>query len=274
MSKKVKKQSFKQRVHQVLFESNTGIGKVFEVVLLGMIILSVLVVIIETVPAIQQEYRQMLIWLEWILTIAFTIEYILRIYTARRPWGYIKSFYGIVDLISVIPTYLGLLIVGTHSISIVRALRLLRVFRIFKLTKHLSQGDMIIDALKASRSKISIFMFFILLMVCIFGSIMYIIEGDSGSGFDSIPHSIYWAIVTLTTVGYGDISPVTPLGQFIASLIMISGYAVLAVPTGIVSAEMAIVIKEGKPKECLRCGETDNKEKARYCHKCGEGFIS
>lgn len=262
---------FKKKVHVALFETNTAVGRMFDIIILGMIILSIVIVIFETVPSIQQQYRSALIFLEWVLTIAFTAEYILRIYTANFRWRYIKSFYGIVDLISVIPTYLGLFIVGSHSMSIVRALRLLRVFRIFKLTKYLSQGEMIVSALKESRTKISIFMFFIMLMVCIFGSLMYIIEGNANSGFDSIPRGIYWAIVTLTTVGYGDISPTTTLGQLMASIIMISGYAVLAVPTGIVSAEMVKVVEDNKPSiECTRCGEPDNVEHARYCLRCGE----
>ncbi len=267
---------FKKRVHEALFETSTTIGRIFDYILLGLIILSIIIVIFETVPSIQIKYRSVLIFLEWMLTIVFTAEYILRIYTANFPVRYIKSFYGIVDLISIIPTYLGLFIVGSHSMSIVRALRLLRVFRIFKLTKYLSQGEMIIAALKESRTKISIFMFFILLMVCIFGSLMYIIEGGENSGFDSIPRGIYWAIVTLTTVGYGDISPSTTLGQFMASLIMISGYAVLAVPTGIVSAEMVKVSEEAKDadkKECDRCGELDNLKHARFCHRCGERLL-
>lgn len=251
--------------------------------LLALIILSIFTVILETVPDIEHDYRRILIGLEWMLTIVFTIEYILRIYTARFPWRYVKSFYGIVDLVSIIPTYLGLFIIGSHSFSIIRALRLLRVFRIFKLTKYMSQGEMIIDALKASRLKISVFMFFILLMVCIFGSAMYIVEANANSGFDSIPRGIYWAIVTLTTVGYGDVSPTTPLGQFLASLIMIAGYAVLAVPTGIVTAEMtkAAINKEMdsaaeeestaiEARECPRCGEAGNTLAARFCLRCGE----
>ncbi|MTB51240.1 ion transporter [Lewinella sp. W8] len=277
MEAPITRKEFRKKVHEVLFETSTPIGRFFDLILLGFIILSMLIVIIETIPTIEKEYRQVLIVLEWMLTIAFTLEYILRIYTANFPWRYVRSFYGVIDLVSIIPTYLGLFLVGSHSLSIIRALRLLRVFRIFKLTKYLSQGKLIIEALKASRTKISVFMFFILLMVCIFGSIMYIIENGEHSGFDSIPRGIYWAIVTLTTVGYGDLSPATPLGQFMASLIMIAGYAVLAVPTGIVTAEMTkvsdavdaeIAAEEGK--ECSRCGEVDNKQVAWYCMRCGE----
>lgn len=271
------KQLFRKKLHEALFETATPTGRIVDLVLLLLIVLSVFIVVFETVPVIEQDYRRVLIWLEWMLTIVFTLEYGLRIYTANFPWRYVRSFYGMVDLIAVLPTYIGLFIVGSHSLSIIRVLRLLRIFRIFKLTKYLSQGQMIIDALKASRTKISVFMFFILLMVCIFGSIMYIVEEGSGAGFDSIPRGIYWAIVTLTTVGYGDISPVTPLGQLMASLIMIAGYAVLAVPTGIVTAEMArvseqvdaeIAAEEGN--ECTRCGELENLPVARYCMRCGE----
>lgn len=272
-----KHQLFKRKLHQALFETNTPVGRIFDVVLLILIILSILIVILETVPVIEQDYRRVLIGLEWMLTIVFTLEYALRIYTANFSWRYIRSFYGMVDLISVLPTYIGLFLVGTHSLSIIRALRLLRVFRIFKLTKYLSQGEMIIEALKASRTKISVFMFFILLMVCIFGSVMYIVEANADSGFDSIPRGIYWAIVTLTTVGYGDISPATPLGQFMASLIMIAGYAVLAVPTGIVTAELTKVNKEAdleaaaeEGPNCGRCGEVEHRPAARFCWRCGE----
>lgn len=296
MEAPITRKAFKRKVHEALFETSTPVGRFFDFVLLILIILSIIIVILETVPTIEHDYRRILIGLEWMLTIVFTLEYALRIYTAHFPWRYVRSFYGIVDLISVIPTYLGLFIVGSHSLSIIRALRLLRVFRIFKLTKYMSQGQMIIEALKASRTKISVFMFFILLMVCIFGSTMYIVEANAGSGFDSIPRGIYWAIVTLTTVGYGDISPVTPLGQFMASLIMIAGYAVLAVPTGIVTAEMtkvaiadeveavmgeaveAIAVEAAVAveaaiaagQECDRCGEAGNLAVARFCMRCGE----
>lgn len=281
MEAPITKQEFRRKVHKALFETDTTVGRVFDRILLVLIILSIFIVILETVPAIEQDYRRVLIVLEWMLTIAFTLEYALRIYTANFPWRYIRSFYGIVDLISVLPTYLGLFIVGSHSLSIIRALRLLRVFRIFKLTKYLSQGEMIIEALKASRTKISVFMFFILLMVCIFGSIMYIVEDGAGSGFDSIPRGIYWAIVTLTTVGYGDISPTTPLGQLMASLIMIAGYAVLAVPAGIVTAEMSKVNKEAdieaaaeEGPNCSRCGEVEHRPNGRFCWRCGERLES
>lgn len=270
------RREFRKKVHEILFETRTPSGRFFDRLLLGLIILSMVIVIVETIPTIEQRYRRVLIGLEWMLTIAFTLEYALRIYTANFPWRYVRSFYGVIDLVSIVPTYLSLFLAGSHSLSIIRALRLLRVFRVFKLTKYLSQGQMIIDALRASRMKISVFMFFILLMICIFGSVMYIVEGDAGSGFDSIPRSIYWAIVTLTTVGYGDISPATSVGQFMASLIMIAGYAVLVVPTGIVTTELAKVSEAPSEvqagKTCNRCGEADNKPVARYCMRCGEAF--
>lgn len=267
---------FRERLYEIIFEADTPIGKAFDIVLLIFIFVSVIVVMLETVPTYNIHYGPTFKVLEWIFTVFFTIEYLIRIYTVHRPIKYMTSFFGIVDLLSILPTYIGLFLYGTHSLMIIRALRLLRVFRIFKLGNFLIEGQVIVKALKESRDKIGVFMFFILIVVCIFGSVMYLIEGAAGNeGFDSIPRSVYWAIVTLTTVGYGDISPISPLGQFIAALIMILGYAVIAVPTGIVTSEFTRAYKKRKSGEeintqtCSYCMDHDHQTGAKFCKSCG-----
>ncbi|MFT6337374.1 MAG: voltage-gated potassium channel [Saprospiraceae bacterium] len=276
-NEKRKLNSFRDSLHEVIFEADTKAGKLFDVILLIAILASVIIVIIESVPSYHEEYGALFIALEWAFTVFFTIEYGLRLYAVYKPMKYAKSFFGIIDLMSILPTYLSLIFVGTHSLMIVRGLRLLRVFRIFKLANFLSQGEVIMSALKASRDKIFLFVIFILIMVSIFGSIMYLVEGASNDQFDSIPRSIYWAIVTLTTVGYGDISPVTPFGQAIAAIIMISGYAIIAVPTGIVTAEAMQQAENTKNKEvstqsCRHCSAEGHDEDAEYCKYCGESI--
>ena len=267
----------RNRLHEVIFEADTKAGKWFDIILLIAILASVIIVILESVPSYQAKYGTLFRTLEWAFTIFFTIEYGLRLYAVYKPMKYAKSFFGIIDLMSILPTYLSLLIVGTHSLMIVRGLRLLRVFRIFKLANFLSQGQVIMAALKSSRDKIFVFVIFILIMVSIFGSIMYLVEGASNDQFDSIPRSIYWAIVTLTTVGYGDISPVTPFGQAIAAVIMISGYAIIAVPTGIVTAEAMQQAARTKDKKvstqsCRYCSAEGHDEDAEFCKYCGEAL--
>ena len=212
----------KEKIHEVIFEADTPMGKAVDVLLMVLIIGSVLAVMLESVTEINHEYHNFFVVLEWIFTIFFTIEYALRIYCVYRPWKYITSFYGIIDLLAIAPTYFSFFLPGAQYLLTIRALRLLRVFRIFKLVKFLREGSVIVSALKASRAKITVFIVFIFLMVIIVGSIMYLIEGGQpGSGFTSIPRSVYWAVVTLTTVGYGDIAPATELGQFLAALVMI-----------------------------------------------------
>ena len=269
----------KDRLHTIIFEADTKQGKLFDIILLVSIILSVIVVMLETVPSYHDKYFDLFYTLEIGFTAIFTIEYFLRIYITLKPIKYMKSFYGIVDLLSILPTYLSFFIVGTQSLMIIRALRLLRVFRIFKLGQYLSQGQLIVDSLRASRRKIFVFLFFILVVVSIFGSIMYLIEGGrDNSNFDSIPRSIYWDIVTLTTVGYGDIAPVTPLGQMLASVIMIMGYSVIAVPTGIISAELIAEAAQNAKKDnnnistiaCRHCSKDGHAPEAVYCKYCGE----
>lgn len=262
----------KERIHEIIFEADTPLGKLFDIILLGAIIASVIVVILESVQEYHDRFGLLFKILEWIFTVLFTAEYVFRLYCVYRPIKYAKSFYGIIDLLSILPTYLGLLIAGAESLMVIRALRLLRVFRIFKLGNYMSQGEYIVSALKASRPKITIFLIFIVLCVSIIGSAMYLIEGgQENTGFTNIPQGIYWAIVTLTTVGYGDITPVTEIGRFLSAIVMILGYAVIAVPTGIVSGE---IINQTKVKHntqaCRFCANEGHDDDALYCKYCGE----
>ncbi|MEM8908450.1 MAG: ion transporter, partial [Bacteroidota bacterium] len=253
------------------FEADTPQGRVFDIILLVFIIASVITVLLESVAEYGHQYASIFYLLEWIFTIFFTIEYFLRIYCVYRPWKYMTSFFGIIDLLAIIPTYLSIFITGTQYLLVIRILRLLRVFRIFKLAKFIRESSVIINALKASRHKITVFMVFVMLMVTIIGAIMYLVEGGSDSNFTSIPRSIYWAIVTLTTVGYGDIAPTTELGQFLSALVMIIGYAVIAVPTGIVSAEMVSASTSAKNTQaCRYCAKEGHDDDATYCKYCGE----
>jgi len=261
---------WKHKLHEVIFEADTPQGKFFDVVLLITILLSVVLVALESVSTIDAKYHSLLDWAEWIITVLFSLEYILRILSVTRPWKYIFSFYGIVDLLSTLPKYLSIFLVGTNSLIALKALRLLRIFRILKLTKYIRESSVLLIALRASRAKILVFIFGVLILCIICGSFMYLIE-DESSGFTSIPRSIYWCIVTLTTVGYGDIAPQTPLGQLVASLIMIMGYGIIAVPTGIVTAEMS----KYKPLDtntqaCPHCLTQSHKEGAIYCHHCAQ----
>ena len=263
------------KLHEVIFEADTKAGRLFDVILLGAIFLSVIVVMLESISSIHENYGTFLIGIEWGLTILFTIEYILRILSIGKPIHYIFSFYGLVDLVSILPTYIGIWYSGTHSLAVIRALRFLRVFRILKLGKFIDSGNIILSALKSSRHKITVFMFAILTIVMIIGSLMFLIEGRTeNSAFTSIPRSVYWAIVTLTTVGYGDISPVTALGQFLASILMIMGYAIIAVPTGIMTSEMITSTKTSsshrKANCCKNCGYEGHDDDADFCKRCGD----
>jgi len=256
-------------MYEVIFEADTPAGKAFDVILLILILLSVIAVIIESVPAIETRYHPWLNRLEWTVTILFTIEFILRILVVQRPAGYLLSFYGIIDFLAVLPTYLAVFIAGAQGLIIIRALRLLRIFRIFKLTRYTSEGTVLIRALKASRNKISVFLFAVFTLVIIIGTLMYMIEGTE-NGFTSIPRGIYWAVVTMTTVGYGDIAPSTNLGQFVAALVMILGYGIIAVPTGIVTAEYSRVRNEDiTTQTCPVCLCEGHEPDAIYCKHCG-----
>lgn len=260
---------FKKRLYDIIFEADTPAGKSFDVILLLMILISVAAVMMESVPAIEEKYSHWLNFTEWLITVLFTAEYILRVYVVRKPARYIFSFYGIIDFLAILPTYLAVVFSGAHGLIIIRALRLLRIFRIFKLTRYTSEGSVLVRALKASRTKISVFLFAVFMLVIILGTIMYLIEGEQ-SGFTSIPKGIYWAVVTLTTVGYGDIAPVTSLGQFVAALVMILGYGIIAVPTGIVTAEYSRVRKEEiTTQTCPECMREGHDPDAVYCKYCG-----
>ncbi|MGV0997620.1 ion transporter [Empedobacter falsenii] len=265
----------KQKIFDIVFEADTPYGKLFDISLLLLILLSVGLVMLESIPAINARHHTVLVSLEWILTFLFTIEYLLRIYCVKNRWRYIFSFYGVIDLLSILPFYLGLVLPTSKYLASIRILRLLRIFRIFNLTRFTRGKNVLVLGLKESKDKIIVFLSFVVLIVVVIGSIMYMVEHDHPeSGFTSIPISIYWAIVTLTTVGYGDISPVTGLGQFLASVVMIIGYGVIAVPTSIVTMEMnkAARHKEDIPtntQRCRNCGDDYHLDGAIYCKTCG-----
>lgn len=265
--------SFREKVHEVIFEADTPSGKLFDVVLFWLILISVFVVILESVKVYDLKYHKFFKYTEWIVTIVFTIEYLLRIYAIKKPFKYIFSFYGIIDFLSILPTYLSLIFIGTHTLAIIRVLRLFRIFRVFKITRYISEGSNLMKALMDSRRKILIFVVGVGLLVIVLGAVMYLIEGGQDSGFVNIPVSVYWAIVTLTTVGYGDISPVTPLGQFVASIIMLIGYGIIAVPTGIVTAELAKTsMLKNNTQSCSNCNFSDHADDAKFCKRCGESL--
>ena len=266
--------NWRQKLHEIIYEADTPAGKLFDLSLLWAIILSIVLVMLESVESIDKQYHQQLDIAEWIVTILFTIEYFARIVAVKQPIKYVFSFYGIIDFLSTVPKYISLLFVGTHALVALRALRLLRVFRILKLARFIGESNQLARALKASRAKISVFLFAMIIMSIILGTIMYLIEGGADSGFTSIPRSIYWCIVTLTTVGYGDIAPATSLGQFIAAFIMILGYGIIAVPTGIVTAEFNKQSQKvhTNTQACPNCGAERHKDNAEYCYKCGDSL--
>ena len=274
---KSKYQKFRKQAYIIIYGTNTVSGKLFDLILLGLILLSVFLTMMETVAGFEAKFHDERIIIEWVITIFFTIEYILRIITINKPIKYIFSFYGIIDLIATLPMYIAQIFAGSGILSIVRALRLLRLFKILNHPKFSGQSNQLKDALITSRGKIIVFIYFVLISTILIGSVMYVVEGKE-NGFTSIPTSIYWTIVTLTTVGYGDISPVTPLGQFLASFVMILGYGIIAVPTGIVSAEIA---KQGNEKEkdnsdesCTDCGAINQTKNANYCYNCGNHLLN
>ncbi len=264
------KTSTRHLLHELIYEADTPSGKAFDVALLVFILLSVVLVALESVPSINQNYGELLHQAEWFITGVFTLEYMLRLIAIQKPWRYVFSFFGIIDLLSTLPMYLSLFITGSQSLVALRALRLLRVFRILKLTRYIGESNFLFRAIRSSLPKIMVFLFGVLILCIIFGTLMYLIETDA-SGFTSIPRSIYWCIVTLTTVGYGDIAPATDLGQFVAALIMIMGYGIIAVPTGIVTSELAIQEDEIQlnTQGCPNCLKDDHKDKAIYCYNCG-----
>jgi len=259
----------KQNIKTIIFGTDTRVGKLFDEILIIVIILSIITVLLDSVSEYRQQYGQILNFAEWIFTIMFTIEYSMRIYCIKRPLSYVFSFYGIIDLLSVIPTYLSVLLPGTEVLSVIRILRVLRIFRVLKLVQYMGEAKHLREALIASKTKIFIFLFSVMNIVVILGSIMYLIEGEA-AGYTSIPKSIYWAIVTLTTVGYGDIHPLTSLGQAISAVIMLIGYSIIAVPTGIVTTELHFSKSKNENKiECIVCEKIDLDEDSLFCNKCG-----
>lgn len=262
----------KAKIHEIIFEADTPAGKSFDVILLLLILVSVAATMLETVVSVRENYGSLLVTIEWIVTVFFTLEYFMRIYSAKNPWSYIFSFYGIVDLLSIFPTYFGVFNPNTKSLAVIRSLRLLRVFRVLKLAKFLRAYESLSEAISESKNKILVFLTMVVIIVLIVGSLMYVIEGKNGSGFDNIPVSVYWAIVTVTTVGYGDIAPITPLGQFFASCLMIIGYAIIAIPTGIVGAGIvSSSLKAGVSAiVCQGCRREDHKIGAEFCYHCGK----
>lgn len=269
---------WRRRLHEVIFEADTKAGLIFDAGLLLAIVASMLVVMLASIERFNTEYRAALDTAEWFFTGLFTVEYVLRLVSVRRPWRYATSFFGVIDLLSILPTWLGLFLHGAQSLMVVRTLRLLRAFRVFKMANYLIEGHVLMVALAKSRTKILVFLTAVLCAVVIAGALMYVIEGPE-NGFTSIPVSMYWAIVTITTVGYGDISPHTPLGQAIAALIMVLGYGVIAVPTGIVSAELAEAGRSGSgthapvnSQHCPDCGLDSHETDARFCRRCGHSL--
>ena len=256
-------------LHEIIFEADTPTGKVFDVLLIVSIVASVVLVMLDSVSSIQIAYGELMYLGEWFFTLLFTVEYILRLFCVGRPLAYATSFFGVVDLLAVLPTYLSIFFPGTQYFLVIRILRVLRIFRVLKLVTYVGETRLLMQALRASRRKITVFLFAVLTLVIIFGALIYLIE-DPESGFTSIPRSIYWAIVTLTTVGYGDISPRTDLGQAVSAIIMIIGYGIIAVPTGIVTAEMTQVYKRSvSTQACPQCSAEGHDTDAKFCKFCG-----
>jgi voltage-gated potassium channel len=259
----------KEKLHEIIFEADTTAGKLFDVILIASIIISVIVVMLDSIKPVNHEYGEQLLQLEWGFTILFTVEYVLRLYSVGKPLKYATSFFGIIDLLAILPTYIGFFFPATRYFTVVRILRVLRIFRVLKFVQYLGAAKVLLLALKQSRRKITVFIFTVFTLVIIFGSLIYVIEGEE-NGFTSIPRSIYWAIVTLTTVGYGDISPQTPLGQAFAAFIMILGYGIIAVPTGIVTAELTKTEhKTISTQACKECSMEGHDSDAEFCKYCG-----
>jgi len=261
----------RQKIWRLIFLSDTVAGRVFDVGLLVVIVFSVAVVMLESVESLRHEHRMFFLVAEWSFTVIFTIEYLLRLWVVRRPMRYARSFFGVVDLLAFLPAYLELLLAGPHYLLVLRILRVLRIFRILKMAHHMGEAGVLINALRASRTKISVFLFSVLTLVCVEGTLVYLVESSVNPGFSNIPQSIYWAIVTITTVGYGDVSPVTIPGKLLACVIMLTGFAIIAVPTGVVTAEIGreMASKNRPARRCGECGWQDHDARALYCQQCG-----
>lgn len=272
MSEKKHNSTFKNRLHEIVFEADTFWGKAFDVFLLIAILASIIIVMLESVEGIRSAHGDLLNVLEWTFTILFLIEYVIRLYIIQKPLKYAFSFFGIIDLLSILPMFLGLFIAGSQGFLVLRSIRLLRVFRVLKMVRFLGEASQLSQALKASRARISVFIGGVFIAVVILGSVMYIVEGGK-NGFTSIPKSVYWAVVTLTTVGYGDIAPQTALGQFISTIVMILGYGIIAIPTGIVTSEMAKgTFKSTNSKSCTNCSAEGHEDDALFCRHCGNSI--
>ena len=264
-----KPHSWRQRLHEVIFEADTAAGKLFDILLIVSILASVAAVMLDSIGAVRIRFADLLYTIEWFFTLLFTIEYLLRLTCVGRPIKYATSFFGVVDLLAIIPTYLSILLPGSQYLLVIRILRILRIFRILKLVPYMGEAHLLLQALRASGRKIAVFLYTVLTLVVIFGSLMYVVEGEV-NGFTSIPRSIYWAIVTLTTVGYGQVAPQTPLGQFLASGVMILGYGIIAVPTGIVTVEMTQAFRRNvSTQSCPECSAEGHEADAVHCKFCG-----
>jgi voltage-gated potassium channel len=259
---------FRHRLHEIIHEADTPAGKLFDVTLLVLIILSIVAVMLESVDSVRAIYGPQLNVIEWIITFCFSLEYIGRLITVRKPLSYALSFAGVIDLLATLPAYISLIFPGLHFLMALRAIRLLRVFRVLKLAHFVGASDMLASALRSSRVKIAVFLFTVIVVCIISGTVMYIVEGPE-HGFANIPVSIYWTIVTLTTVGFGDITPQTPLGQFISMVIMILGYGIIAVPTGIVTSHIVSAQSETNTQACPNCNVRRHRDDANYCYNCG-----
>ncbi|MDL4863486.1 ion transporter [Halomonas elongata] len=263
-------EGLRTRIFQLIFESDTPLAKAFDIALIGVILGSVLVVMLESVAPLRERYGSWFYWLEWGFTLIFTFELAVRLYCLERPWKYLRSFYGIIDLLAILPTWLALMLPGAQSLVVVRLLRVLRIFRVLRLMEFIGEGRLLLDALKRSARQIFLFLFTVCMLITIFASLVYLIE-PAEAGFTSIPKAIYWAAVTLTTVGYGDITPVTPLGQTISVMMMLTGYSIIAVPTGVFSAEVIRSIRADRYSDeaCPGCGHDRHEKRASYCLHCG-----
>lgn len=256
-------------LHEIIFEADTRAGKAFDIALIITIVLSIIAVMLDSIRAVRIVYGSMLDGVEWFFTILFTIEYVLRLYCIGRPIRYATSFFGVIDVLAVAPTYLSLLLPGSEYLIVIRVLRVLRIFRVLKLVQFIGEANILLRAVRASSHKIIVFLFAVITLVVIFGALMYLVEGEE-NGFTSIPRSIYWAVVTLTTVGYGDISPKSGLGQAVAAIVMILGFSIIAVPTGFVTAELTRKFDRGvSTQACPQCSAEGHTVGAKYCKDCG-----
>jgi len=261
--------TLRERVRIIVFESDTPAGRAFDIALIACILVSVGAVLLDSVPSIHRVWGDTVYSIEWLFTMLFTVEYAVRLWCIEERGRYARSFYGVVDLLGILPTYLSLFVSGTQYLLVFRVLRVMRVFRVLRMFRYVVEADMLQEALARGRRKITVFFVMVMSLVVVFGSVMYVVEGPE-HGFTSIPESLYWAIVTLTTVGYGDIAPATPLGRLIASMVMVTGYAIIAVPTGIFAAELSDVARRrGDGRSCPNCSAEGHSEAAVFCWRCG-----